>query len=144
MIQCKAAEGLPQVGNNETNNLREQDWKNYLKVWVFVSSSNRTLTFSMHWTQIWIFPPQRRSYCSGSCYVPSSYFCHNLCYQIVHWLVLLCFKHMQQFLKIFIYLKQKNKLFMDIVHLNVVLIKLEFYTPTSHQEPMMDSNTGAW
>ena len=51
---------------------------------------------------------------------------------------------MQQFLKKFIYLKQKNKLFMDIVHLNVVLIKMEFYTPASHQEPMMDSNPGAW
>ena len=41
---------------------------------LFVSPSNRTLVSSMSWTQRWISPPHKRSYCLGSCCAPSSCF----------------------------------------------------------------------
>ena len=41
----------------------------------------------MSWTQIWIFPPHKRSYCLGSCYVPPSCFFSNICYHILYWFV---------------------------------------------------------
>ena len=39
---------------------------------LFLSPSNRTLVSSVPWTQRWILPPHKRSYCLGSCYAPSS------------------------------------------------------------------------
>ena len=41
---------------------------------LFWSPSNWTPVYSMSWTQIWIFPPHKRSYCLGLWYAPFSYF----------------------------------------------------------------------
>ena len=80
----------------------------------------------MYWTQRWIFPPHKRSYCVGLLYAPSSFFWCNICNFIVHWFVFfMCQTYAVIILELFLFETGKDY-FQYIVQLVIFLFAAEF------------------